>query len=60
MEDSVVEVALILYGISSIAVVVSITASRIKVKYIAISTVTLEFVYVLNDEQIYTHLTAVG
>ena len=54
------EVALILYGIFSIAVVVSITASRIKVKYIAISTVTLEFVYVLNDEQIYAYLTAVG
>jgi hypothetical protein len=131
MEDSVVEVALILYGIFAIAVLVSITALRVRVKYITISTATLdslmcrcenllvialreannrivpgallvpadqlsgllrwvppgstwsyptskrqcpiaagsktrllevgiEFVYVLNDEQIYTRLTAVG
>ena len=131
MDDSFVEVALILYGIFTIAVVGTITASRIKVKYITIATATLdslmcrcenllvialreannrivpgallvpadqlsgllrwvpsgstlvlsdlqeampyrseietrllelgiEFVNVLNDEQIYTHLTAVG
>jgi len=37
-----VEVTLILYSIFAIAVLVSITASRVKVKYITISTVTLE------------------
>jgi hypothetical protein len=42
MEDSVVEVALILYGIFAIAVLVSITASRVRVKYSAISTATLD------------------
>ena len=36
------EVTLILYSIFAIAVLVSITASRVKVKYITISTVTLE------------------
>jgi len=37
-----VEVALILYGIFTIAVVGTITASRIKVKYITIATATLD------------------
>ena len=36
------EVALILYGIFTIAVVGTITASRIKVKYITIATATLD------------------